>query len=81
MEWIDSLNRAFPDWHIYISSRLTDSEYSAEYVLDGLKTRQHVSYQEALHLAVSMRSFRAENVSLLVKQLLDLEGNAARQTH
>jgi hypothetical protein len=80
VEWIDSLNRAFPDWHIYISSRLTDSEYSAEYVLDGLKTRQHVSYQEALHLAVSMRSFRAENVSLLVKQLLDLEVHAARQT-
>jgi len=80
VEWIDSLNRAFPDWHIYISSRLTDSEYSAEYVLDGLKTRQHVSYHEALHLAVSMRSFRAENVSLLVKQLLDLEVHAARQT-
>ena len=80
VEWIDSLNRAFPDWHIYISSRLTDSEYSAEYVLDGLKTRQNVSYQEALHLAVSMRSFRAENVSLLVKQLLDLEVHAARQT-
>ena len=80
VEWIDSLNRAFPDWHIYISSRLTDSEYSAEYVLEGLKTRQHVSYQEALHLAVSMRSFRAENVSLLVKQLLDLEVHAARQT-
>jgi len=80
VEWIDSLNRAFPEWHIYISSRLTDSEYSAEYVLDGLKTRQHVLYQEALHLAVSMRSFRAENVSLLIKQLLDLEVHAARQT-
>jgi hypothetical protein len=80
VEWIDSLNRAFPDWHIYISPRLTDSEYSAEYVLDGLKTRQHVLYQEALHLAVSMRSFRAENVSLLIKQLLDLEVYAARQT-
>jgi len=80
VEWIDSLNRAFPEWHIYISSRLTDSEYSAEYVLDGLKTRQHVLYQEALHLAVSMRSFRAENVSLLIKQLLDLEVYAARQT-
>ncbi len=28
-EWIESLNRSFPDWHIYISSRLTDSEYGA----------------------------------------------------
>ena len=80
VEWIDSLNRSFPDWHIYISSRLTDSEYNAEYVLEGLKARQHVEYQRALHLAVSMRSFRAENVSLLVKQLLDLEVLAARQT-
>ena len=32
-EWIESLNRSFPDWHIYISSRLTDSEYGAGEVL------------------------------------------------
>ncbi len=80
VEWVESLNRSFPDWHIYISPRLTDSEYCAEYVLNGLRTRQHVAYQEALHLAVSMRSFRAENVSLLVKQLLDLEALEAQQT-
>ena len=28
-EWIESLDRSFQDWHIYISSRLADSEYSA----------------------------------------------------
>ena len=28
-EWIEALNRSYPDWHIYISSRLTDSEYGA----------------------------------------------------
>lgn len=33
-----------------------------------------------LHLSVSMRSFRAENVSLLVKQVLDLEQDAAAHT-
>lgn len=44
-EWIDSINRSFPDWHIYISSRLTDSEYNAEKMLDELKTRQHVRMQ------------------------------------
>src|SRR5690606_32395444 len=27
-EWIESLNRSFPHWHVYISSRLTDSEYA-----------------------------------------------------
>ena len=28
-EWIESINRSFPDWHIYVSNRLTDSEYAA----------------------------------------------------
>ena len=27
-EWIRSLESSFPNWHIYISSRLTDSEYA-----------------------------------------------------
>lgn len=79
-EWIDSLNRSFPDWHIYISSRLTDSEYGAGRVLEEIKTRSNVVNKDELHLSVSMRSFRAENVSLLVKQLLDLKTNEARET-
>jgi DUF2075 family protein len=33
-----------------------------------------------MHLSVSMRSFRAEHVSLLVKQILDLEKDKARET-
>ncbi|MGC2049499.1 MAG: DUF2075 domain-containing protein [Gallionella sp.] len=80
-EWIDSINRSFPDWHIYISSRLTDSEYNAEKVLTELKARQHVNYHDGLHLAVSMRSFRAEDVSLLVKQMLDLDVDSAQKTY
>jgi len=79
-EWIRSLNRTFPDWRIHISSRLTDSEYGAGKVLEELSARPHVTINENLHLAVSMRSFRAENVSRLVKELLDLEAQNARQT-
>lgn len=79
-EWIESLERSYPDWHIYISSRLTDSEYAAGKVLEDLKRRSNVFYHDDLHLGVSMRSFRAENVSLLVKQLLDLDEVAARKT-
>jgi len=79
-EWIESLNRSFPDWHIYISSRLTDSEYGAGKILDEVKSRANVVNKDELHLAVSMRSFRAEHVSLLVKQLLDLKINEARNT-
>ena len=79
-EWIESLNRSFPDWHVYISSRLTDSEYGAGKVLNDLEQRSNVVVNDELHLAVSMRSFRAENVSLLMKQLLDLDIIDARDT-
>jgi hypothetical protein len=79
-EWIDSLMRSFPEWHVYISSRLTDSEYGAGDVLKRIESREGVQILDELHLAVSLRSFRAENVSLLIKDILDLEEQAAGVT-
>jgi hypothetical protein len=79
-EWVSALNRSFSDWHVYISSRLSDKEYAAGRALEPLRTRSNVKIKDELHLAVSMRSFRAEHVSLLVKQLLDLEKEEARKT-
>ncbi len=79
-EWVETLARSFPDWHIYISSRLTDSEYGAGRVLQQLATRDRVVYEDKLHLSVSMRSFRTEHVSLLVKQLLDIDTAEAHAT-
>ena len=79
-EWIEALERSFPKWKIYISDKLSDSEYNAEVILKKIKNRSNVEYSESLHLAVSMRSFRAENVSLLVKQLLDLNIQEAQTT-
>ncbi|MFP4466777.1 MAG: DUF2075 domain-containing protein [Candidatus Goldiibacteriota bacterium] len=80
-EWIDSLNRSFPDWHIYISPNIRDSEYAAGEVLEKIKNRQNVITNKDLHLSVSMRSFRAENVSLFVKRLLDLDVEGAKKTY
>jgi len=79
-EWVDSLMRSYPDWHVYISPQLNDSEYGAGAVLRQLGHCQNVRYDPSLHLSVSMRSFRAENVSLLVKQVLDLDADGARRT-
>ena len=79
-EWIESLLRSFPGWHIYISLHLTDSEYGAGSVLSKIQAHPNVIYKDDLHLGVSMRSFRAENVSLLVKQILDLEVEEVRKT-
>lgn len=71
-EWIESLNRSFSEWRVYISDRLNDNEYAAGKALDILKTHKYVFTNPALHLSVSLRSFRAENLSLLIKNLLDL---------
>jgi hypothetical protein len=79
-EWIDSLLRTFAHWRLYISSRLTDSEYGAGSVIPQLMGKENVEFRDELHLSVSMRSFRAERVSLLVKQLLDLEEEQAANT-
>lgn len=79
-EWIEALERSFQDWKIYISDKLSDSEYNAQEILKKIKTRRNVEYSKSLHLSVSMRSFRAENVSLLIKQLLDLDIESAKKT-
>jgi len=79
-EWIESLLRSFQDWHIYISPRLTDSEYGGGQALRKIGAWPNVSYDDDLHLGVSMRSFRAESVSLLVKHILDLDIERARKT-
>lgn len=78
--WIDAITTHFPDWHMHISSRLVDSEYAAGKALASIRDRANSHFDDCLHLAVSMRSFRAENVSAFIKQLLDCERNGARIT-
>ncbi len=62
-----------------MSPDLTDSEYSAGHALDALAGHANVVKDDSLHLAVSMRSFRAENVSAFVKAVLDCEGRRAHE--
>jgi hypothetical protein len=78
-EWLEAANQHFPHWHLCISSQLTDSEYAAGSALDLLQGKPNVHYEDALHLAVSMRSFRAENVSGFVKATLDCELQDAKR--
>ncbi len=77
--WIEAVRSKFPDWHMYISSRLTESEYGAGRALDMVRGRPHVDLDDSLHLAVSMRSFRAESVSSLIKAVLDCQKETARK--
>lgn len=79
--WLDAINTAFPQWHVHISPELTDSEYAAGHALDALRARPDVFLDRDLHLAVSMRSFRAENVSAFVKATLDCDADMARDAY
>lgn len=80
-EWIESVRNSFPNWHLFISSRLVDSEYAAGNAINLVHSHPHVTFQDELHLGVSMRSFRAENVSAFVKALLDLNTEHAKQLY
>jgi hypothetical protein len=76
-EWISAMHGEFPHWHLYISEHLHGTEYGAAKTLAALGECPHTHREPNLHLAVSMRSFRAEHVSCFVKALLDVERDAA----
>jgi DUF2075 family protein len=76
-EWISSLNDMFPHWKVYISPKLTEPEYAEGKVNELLKDNPNVTFNEKLHLGVSLRSFRAEKLSAFVHSLLAVDGNAA----
>jgi hypothetical protein len=79
-EWLYALYETFPDWQVYISQNLVDTEYAALEAIEKLNVKNRVCFDSDLHLSVSMRSFRAENLSLLIKNILDLDIETAKQT-
>ena len=75
--WLDALERHFPKWEIHLSPNLADSEYGTHQLLSQLGEQHRVHFEPGLHLAVSMRSFRADSASAFVKALLDCEQGRA----
>lgn len=75
-EWLNAVKNKFPDWETHISPNLFDSEYAAQSAIDSLGETNQIVFNSELHLAVSMRSYRAEHLSKLIKQILDIDKNA-----
>ena len=66
VEWLNALRTRFTNWDVYISDRLSDPDYINDTpAADALKSLR-VCGKNDLHLAVSMRSFRAETLSACV---------------
>ena len=79
-EWLRSIRADFPEWHVHLSPHLNDAEYAAGDALGLLGGHAYVNTHESLHLAVSMRSFRAEHVSAWVKAVLDIDRSSAAES-
>lgn len=77
IDWFRALQKKFRNWHIYLSDKITDSEYIGNSSIEELLTGCSYSLRPALHLGVSLRSFRSEKLAEFVKLLLDNEPSAA----
>ena len=79
-EWFDAILKRFDSWDVYLSPKLTEAEFQGGTVFEEILARQNTREDADLHLATSMRSFRADSVSRFVKEVLDLEIESAKET-
>jgi hypothetical protein len=80
-EWVVALEAHFPDWAVYVSPRVVLPVYSAGSDVQAFLGSARVHQNPYLHLAVSMRSFRAEALSDFVGHVVDNEPEAARAAY
>jgi DUF2075 family protein len=78
LEWLAALQAHYADWQVYVSPNLSDEEYTGSQSITELISTPRLHVDPRLHLAVSLRSFRAEKVSDLVKAILDNDADTAR---
>ena len=76
-EWFRVLQTSYPDWAVYISNNLVDSEYTDVLTQDVLSSIRRLRRSPDLHLATSIRSFRSESVSAFVQALVDCDADRA----
>jgi hypothetical protein len=62
-EWFSALQARFTDWKVFTSRQLAHRDYHWGQDLPAMLSKLDVTIYEHLHLAVSIRSFRAEKQS------------------
>lgn len=81
LEWFNALRQKYSHWNVFVSNRIGDSEYVKELTIPQMTARLKTKIIPELHLSVSLRSFRSENVSDFVKALLDVDKNKAKELY
>jgi hypothetical protein len=80
-DWFRALKENYPDWNIYLSDKMTDSEYIGESSIDQLLGGRAYNIEPSLHLGVSLRSFRSEKLASFTKALLDNNPDSASEIY
>jgi hypothetical protein len=78
VEWLTALQSKFPDWNVHASTLLEDKHYTIDQRATKLLQAPEIHKHPDLHLSVSMRSFRAEQLSSFVSLVLDGDAPGAR---
>ena len=81
IEWVESIQTGFPEWTVYCSDKIDAPEYN--WNSDLLSTLAEINYQREpdLHLAVALRSYRAEKLSSYIASVIEGNENEARSFH
>lgn len=69
--WFSAVKKSFPHWRVYASRALSEYEYTRGASIHEMLGPRGLVVDDRLHLSVSVRSYRSERVSHLVKALLD----------
>ncbi len=80
-DWFRTLSNGYQDWRIYLSDKMVDYEYVGNSTIDELLGGRNYYVEPALHLGVSLRSFRSERLSDFVKALLDNQPESAHEIY
>ena len=70
-----------PRWNGHVSKQISDEEYTRGLKFDAMLRDLKYKTVDRLHLAVSLRSFRSEQVSAFVKSLLDIDITTAQSLY
>ncbi|MEI6486121.1 MAG: DUF2075 domain-containing protein [Sphingomonadales bacterium] len=77
-EWLAALQAELRDWHIFLPPHLMAEGGPIDGAMRWHLVQRGAVVKEGLHLAVSVRSFRAEGVSAFVAALLGEDALAAK---
>jgi len=68
--WIESMDNKYKDWKVYLSNQIKNPEYSWGYSFDQILSSPRTTISNDLHLSVSLRSFRSENLSTFMNEVI-----------